>query len=239
MIKNARDAANRNPSTHRVFMWNVTPSLADTLFNWSNLVLIIGAAMVLIGTIGAITMSSVREYFADLRLSDNERATKNAIAESDVAKASAATANARALEARLELEKYKAGRTLTAEQQKSIESALRAFSGTAFDAAVGPMGDPEPIVFLRILEPVLVNAGWKPMRWSGGGIEYTEAGMPAIGITSVTNIIIDVSPAAWHKLGLAANALAAALAASGVDAIASNTSPINNEVIHIRVGRKM
>lgn len=220
-------------------MWNISSSLADTFFNWSNVILIVGAAMVLVGTIGSIKMGGIREYFADLRISDNERATKAAIAESDVAKATAAEANARALEARLELEKYKAARTLTAAQQTSIESALKTYSGTVFDTAVGPMGDPEPIVFLRVLEPVLVNAGWKPTKWSGGGIEYTEVGMPPIGITSVTNVIVDVAPAAWNKLGPAANALAAALAAVGIDAIASNTSPINNEIIHVRVGRKM
>jgi hypothetical protein len=239
MTNCANASTDKRPSTHKVFMWNVSSSLADTLFNWSNVILVIGAAMVLIGTIGAIKMGGVREYFSDLRISDNERATKAAIAESDIANASAAAANAKALEARLELEKYKAARTLTAEQQKATEAALKPFSGTLFDAAVGPMGDPEPIVFLRILEPVLVKAGWKPIAWSGGGMEYTEVGMPPIGITSVTNVIVDVAPSAWERLGPAANALASALAKAGIDAIASNTSPINNEMIHVRVGRKM
>jgi hypothetical protein len=56
----------------------------------------------------------------------------------------------------------------------------------------------------------------------------------------VTNVIVDVHPDWWKKYGAAANALAAALEAEGIDAIAdSKPSSINTDAIHIRVGRKM
>ncbi len=84
-------------------MWNLSSPLADTLFAWSNVILIFGAALVLIGTIGSIKLAAVREHFADIRISDNESATKQAIAESDVAKADAARAAERTKEAELKL----------------------------------------------------------------------------------------------------------------------------------------
>jgi hypothetical protein len=74
------------PKTVRLFMWEISSPLADRLFTLSNAVLIIGAAMVLIGTIGAIVLSSVREQFPNARISDNETKTALAIAESDTAK---------------------------------------------------------------------------------------------------------------------------------------------------------
>jgi hypothetical protein len=77
-------------------MWTLSSSMADRLFAVSNVVLIIGAAAVLIGTIGAIVMSGIRDQFADVRISANEAATTRAIADSDVAKADAETAKANA-----------------------------------------------------------------------------------------------------------------------------------------------
>jgi hypothetical protein len=220
-------------------MWNISSSAADALFAWSNIVLTVGAAAVLVGTIGSIKFAAVREHFADIRISDNERATKQAIADGDKAKAAAAEANARALEARLELEKFKSARSLAPDQQKEIAAKLQRFAGTIFDAAVGPMGDPEPIVFLRTLEPCLISAGWKSIPWTGGGMVYTEDGLASIGIGSVTNVIVDVAPGSWDRLGPAAQALAVALVAAGIDAIASRSSNINNDAIHIRIGRKL
>lgn len=67
-------------------MWEITSPLADRLFTISNGVLILGAAMVFIGTIGAIVLSGVREQFSNARISENETQTVQAIAESDTAK---------------------------------------------------------------------------------------------------------------------------------------------------------
>src|ERR1700730_4582251 len=102
------DAPTRtHAATVRLLMWEIPSPLADRLFAVSNAVLIIGAAMVLIGTIGAIVLSGIREQFSNARLSDNETKTAQGIAESDTAKKGAAEANARALEAQLALEKFK------------------------------------------------------------------------------------------------------------------------------------
>lgn len=64
--------------------------------------------------------------------------------------------------------------------------------------------------------------------------------MQAIGLTMVTNVIVDVHPDQWTKLGPAATALADALKAEGVDAIAdSKATTIHNDLIHLRIGRKL
>jgi len=64
--------------------------------------------------------------------------------------------------------------------------------------------------------------------------------MPSLGLTTVTNVIIDVHPNWWPKFKAAAEALAGALNAEGIDAIAdSRPTTINTEMIHIRIGRKM
>ena len=96
-----------------MLMWNISPSAADSLFNWSNVILIVGAAAVLLGTIGSIKFAAIREYFADLRISENERATTEAIAESDKAKAESAKAT-------LALSKAKGRQILNAKRPKRL-----------------------------------------------------------------------------------------------------------------------
>jgi len=83
----------------------------------------------LIGTIGAIVLSGVREQFANERISANETATAQATAESDVAKRDAASGNRargasgkRAAEANLELARLKAPRSLNSDQQERVVS---------------------------------------------------------------------------------------------------------------------
>jgi hypothetical protein len=56
-----------NSRTVRVLMWNVTSQMADFLFNLSNVVLVIGALAVLLGTIGSFKMGAIRRHF------DNEK----------------------------------------------------------------------------------------------------------------------------------------------------------------------
>jgi hypothetical protein len=149
-------------------------------------------------------------------------------------------ANQRAAEAQLALEKFKAPRILSAEQQDRIAAQLRTFSGTPFDGSIGPKGDPEPIYLFRGIHSALVEAGWKPMAWDGGGEAYTIDGLPLLGLTSVTNVIVDVHPTHWAKLGPAAKALAAALVKEGVDAIAdSSPTSLDGDAVHIRIGRKL
>ncbi len=115
--------------------------------------------------------------------------------------------------------------------------ALKQFAGTKFDAAIGPKGGPEPLYLLRSIHAALLVAGWRHIPWTGGGETYTESPMPAIGLTMVTNVIIDVHPDKWREFGAAANAVATALAQAGIDAIAdSQPTSVNTSAMHIRIG---
>jgi hypothetical protein len=60
----------------------ISSEWVDRLFAVSSMVLILGAALVLIGTIATIVMSGIREQFSSERISANEAATASAVADS-------------------------------------------------------------------------------------------------------------------------------------------------------------
>ena len=129
---------------------------------------------------------------------------------------------------------------LSPAQVQALGEKLKPFAGTAFDAAIGPRDDPEPLYLLRSIHSALLLAGWMHIPWTGSGDLYTEPPMPAIGETLVTNVIIDVHPDHWAMLGAAATALATALAAEGIVAIAdSKPTTLNSDAIHVRIGRTL
>jgi hypothetical protein len=134
-----------------MLIWDISPSAADSFFTWSNVVLIVGAAAVLLGTIGSIKFAAIREYFADLRISENERATKEAIAESDKAKAEAAKAT-------LALEKYKSPRSLSPQAMQQLFNAMAAFKGQNVIFGAVPATD-EGSRFAKTLAAVVKAAG--------------------------------------------------------------------------------
>jgi hypothetical protein len=107
---------NANPRTFKVFIWNISEPAADFLFNLFNVVLIFGAFAVFVGTIGSIWMQAAKSYFSDERIAANEAATARAKADAEIAREGAAAAHAKALEAELALEKYRAPRTLSPPQ---------------------------------------------------------------------------------------------------------------------------
>lgn len=131
----------RKPSAQRLFMWNISPSLADSLFAWSNVVLVAGAAAVLIGTIGSIKIGSIREHFADTRISENERATA---------------------QANLEAEKIKAvvaWRTIPSDLASALESALATKPGAVNLRYTD--GDPEALYLAIQISRILEEAKWQ------------------------------------------------------------------------------
>jgi hypothetical protein len=200
-------------SSQRLLMWNIAPSLADSLFAWSNAILVVGAAAVLIGTIGSIKMSGIRERYADLRISENERAT--------------AQANASASQAQLELTKLKAPRSITDGQIATIREKMRAFSGQPFGMITYWNLD-EPTKFTqRLGNDALVAAGWHFMK-----AERFEA---LIGV--VTGIEVELSDDADESFKKAASGLVAALEAEGIPATL-RSEPAYKALIKIQVGMK-
>jgi hypothetical protein len=221
-------------------MWGLS------IVSWDLIALLFGVAAVVALYFSATNANrqteKLRQTTAQLHretasLSADAEASRAQIA---AAQARAAEANQKAAEAALALAKFKAARSLTPDQQAQIAAVLKPFAGTVFDGGIGPEGDPEPLFLFRSIHDALVSAGWSPADWSGAGATLTETGLPKIGLTMVTNVIIDVHPSRWAKYGAAAEALAGALNAAGVDAIAdSKPTSIDSDAVHVRIGRKM
>jgi hypothetical protein len=82
-----------------------------------------------------------------------------------------ANANARAAEADLALAKFRTPRAslLTPEVKASIVKKLKSFAGTKFDVG-HDQRDREVWDFLWNFEPLLTEAGWIHVNWSGGAM---------------------------------------------------------------------
>jgi hypothetical protein len=221
-----------------------TATLVGTAANWILLACLLGGVL---STFVIVKATDVKEEHWDNarrqsqeRIAELTKETTRLSTEGDEARAAIAGANARALEAQVALEKFKAPRVLSAEQQAKIGEKLASFAGMTYDVGIVPKGDLEPLYLSRTIHAALTLAGWKQIAWTESGDVYSEAGIPAIGLTTVSNVIVDVHPDRWAKFGEAATALANSLAAEGIDAIAdSQPASINTDAIHIRIGRKL
>ena len=135
-------------------MFNISPQTADTIYSWSNIVLVLGAMMALAGTAGVVWSGGVRERFADERISKNEAET---------AKAKAETA-----QAVLEQERLRANmswRRVTSVQAQQLANAMKVEPAEFWLAWVGD--DPEATVYRQDLEAALTAAGVKTKYFSG------------------------------------------------------------------------
>jgi hypothetical protein len=112
-----------------------------------------------------------------------QRLSDETIAE---ATAQAAEANARASEAQLALEKYKAPRRLTAETCSQITDKLKPFAKTMFVmSAVGP----EPIDLAIDTANALIAAGWQWKDWRGGGF-VSNTGRHLVGSVALNGTAV-------------------------------------------------
>jgi hypothetical protein len=104
--------------------------MADRLFGVSNWVLIAGVFAVCVGTIGTLTMGSVRDYFANERLKANEAAMDRTRADAEMAQDGATRVQARTngiagKSAQVETASHHAGRALTEEQASALAASLK------------------------------------------------------------------------------------------------------------------
>jgi len=114
----ASDQANKETTkeqaaTKPVSALQLTSSQADVVFSLSNLVLIIGAALVAVGTVGSIWSAGLREEFAKSK-ADADLAAANAAAQAAADRAKEANEKAEAEHvARVKIEARMAPRSLT------------------------------------------------------------------------------------------------------------------------------
>ena len=87
-------------------------------------------------------------------------------AEGESAKAQIADAQARALEAKLALEKFKSPRTLSADDKLRLTDIMKPFAGVPFNFAV--QNSPEPINLVIEIGDCLTAAGLQWLPWDSG-----------------------------------------------------------------------
>jgi hypothetical protein len=225
----ATKQTNITPRTIKVFMWNVSEPIADLLFNISSATLIVGGLLVFVGTIGSITMSAAKEYFTNERIAANEAATERAKADAEIAREGAIAAHAKALEAELALEKYKAPRTLSPSQIENLISKMKEFQGQTFQITTF-WEMREPLDLSNNLYRILLASGWEYVKPETGS--FLLGGMEGIQVWS--------HPDANENVGKAAGALAKELSSLGLDAAIKLQNPQNPkaDMINVNVGTK-
>jgi len=245
--------AEANSANDHSTLWGYSVEFWDRFGIWSLVVgAMLGVAALLLTAASAYVLYRVADEAQKAleetskssgeRIADLNRDTARLSGEAEKARAEAAQANARALEAKLELEKFKAPRTLNLEQQRLIADRIRQFSGTNFDAAV-ISGDPEALSILEMIEAAVRAADWTQIDWKDtrAAILLGRSGLPTVGNVSIAGILIQVE-SDQRQLDDAATALAIALREQGLSVMHTrNFQPIaaaNTTAIHILVGRK-
>jgi hypothetical protein len=135
----------------------------------------------------------------------------------------------------LALEKFRAPRNLTSEQQQNVIDGIKGFAGQQYCALLSAGADTQS--FWTLLNAVLRRAGWR--RVSSGGLEVGNP--PAgVGINLLPGVYVGYAAeedegrtAAAAKLAAALN-LAGISAAAGVDTVATQ----DQRTIRIAIGVK-
>lgn len=245
--------------TRRVLMFNISPWLADFLYDVFTVVLVfgvfavvvgplwpsdaltfVGAFTTAIGTYGSIKFGALKEYFSNERISENERMTADANAEAGRANEAAGKAKERAANAELALAKFRAPRALSREQRIKISTQLLPFGDTKFDVGISSP-NPEILNLNMWLASALKEARWELINWDGGDVGFTLTGGEFLGITSARDITVQIGKGAPKELSDAAGALVSTLIAEGLEAIAEfNAVPAskNPNTVHVLIGPK-
>lgn len=231
------------PRTVRVMMFDVSLPWASFWYDAFNVMLVVGALIVAIGTYGTIKMGAVKERFSDERISANEMETARAnesasIAKEEAAKANnaAANANERAVKAALELAGFRAPRVLSKAQLLRITEETKSFADTRFVVGI-TAGSAESASLADQIVSALTAAKWDQARWDQF---YFDS--PAAGVVDVIGVVIQTHPERAKGLQDAVNALSNALQTANlsVSIVISekNTMPLNTGYLHLFVGPK-
>jgi len=196
---------------------------------------------------GAIGLGLLVEYLVIGKVIDAtkeaERASNERIAGIEER---AAEANARASEAQLALEKYKARRHLTQDQWLRIVARISEYGPQQFDMAVNNADPEAQRIATSIFHHLWTLAKWHPIHWVQPGVMVVQweppgGPIPNWGINTMTfGVVVQIIPSERGQFVGVASALVIALFDEGiaatVDVIGSHST--NKDTIHILVGRK-
>ncbi|MGA9917519.1 MAG: hypothetical protein WBR17_33755 [Paraburkholderia sp.] len=206
------------------------PSFDSCLERWGS---VIADVLVAFGVLGELLPSMlVRRYNTEVKRRSDDGLAK--------ANERAASAYARAAEAELKLIEFRTPRRqILAGHESEIIATLRAFAGTQFDSGLGANSG-EQADFWWDLEPLLVQAGWVHLPWTGTAQLIRQGDRPLSGSVAAKDIEIHLLPDEGDALLPAAEALVASLVSVGIAAaiVGFNTFATNKNAIHISIGTK-
>lgn len=135
-------------------MFNVSLPVADAVFTWANVILVVGAVLAFVGTAAVFWSTGIRERYANERVAANEAETAKAKAET-----------ARALLEQERLKAQMAWRRISPAQAQLIGQRL---GGEPLDTWITFVGnDPEATVFREDIKATFTAAGVKTNFFSG------------------------------------------------------------------------
>jgi hypothetical protein len=192
-----------------------TASLVGTTANWVLLASLVGGVL---STFVIVKTSDVKEeHWAEDRRHSNEKMAELGTQAEQLRK-STAEANARAAEAQLALEKFKAPRTISPEGQRRISAKIGAFPGQEYQGAVASALN-DGLLFWEAIHKTLAGAKWTFVAPSG----LAHGDPPAvIPISAAPGLLVAFAPEAKPNVSAAAKVLADALAEEGFDARAAS-----------------
>jgi hypothetical protein len=156
-------------------LFDLSQGAADMLFGWANVILIFGAALVLVGTIGAIWTGGIRERYAGERLSGNEVKTAKAIAAASEANERTAEFQVQSKQAQLDLERERVARlkleeklrprSISEEERRQLLATLKSEAkGRVF--VIPKTFDEEAEEYASQISNVLQEAGYTIEPWT-------------------------------------------------------------------------
>jgi hypothetical protein len=224
------------------------PSLewAGWIFDRASFVLIgslvIGAA----ATVVIVWMGIVKEHHWDLRreaasekIATVELRAAGLERQSEALRKDTAEANARAAEAQLELEKFRASRKLDTAQEARFISAVISFAGTPFDITVTLESEPQG--FAAQIAALLESAGWiwkDKNNAPGLSISFGKHQAGLLNTGPPLGVEIDVSrQREWEPIVIA---LGSAFKAAGFEPVLNveNDKSASPDAIHLYFGTK-
>jgi len=239
-------------------MWPFSDMSLEAAFFWGSVGSFGFLASLIVGVACAflmVTTSSVKQnHFEAARTdlvrhaarldADAMKARENTarlVNESIALRRDVAAANARAVEAQVALEKFKAPRSLTLEQQSAIVDGLRQFAGLPF--VIAAAADAESVALMTQIEEALTEAGLVQQPWKGRDLLPPRPGnRPPTGLTPVVGLYVQADVSRQAQFEMVVTAIAAALKdEGGLDArpeIGRMTANTNQAAIQILVGKK-
>lgn len=210
-----------NGSQKGLRMW---PSFetASWLYDLANVAFIASLVIGVAATVLLVWMGNIKEGYL-------RRDVAGATTRAAEAEARSSEANASALKAQLELEKFRAPRSLSNRQIQDIANRLDKFKGQKFE--ITTFWDlPEPVALSNQIYVALLGARWEFERPENGS--FLLGGMEGIQIW--------VHPKADTEVREAAENLVSALNDDALDAVLKLQNPNNakDSKIHLNVGTK-